>query len=93
MNFPPASSFVEEDRNTISNESSTVNDDGELSLANLPTDILLHIFSLCEKDSWPVLTQVCRRFSIILGPDSFLWDQITRQLLFVNQSSSLFNLK
>ncbi|XP_046649980.1 F-box/WD repeat-containing protein 4-like isoform X2 [Daphnia pulicaria] len=44
-------------------------------------------------DWWPAIAQVCHRFYAILGPDSFLWEQIAKQLLFVNQSSSIFQLK
>lgn len=70
-----------------------MDDDESLSLVNLPTDILLHIFSICGQDWWPVIAQVCYRFYTILGPNSFLWEQITKQLLFVNQSSPVFRSK
>lgn len=84
---------VKDDGNFLLNESSTLVTDEGLSLANLPTDILLHIFVICGRDLWPVIAQVCHRFYTILGPDSFLWEQIARQLLFVNQSSSAFRSK
>ena len=57
------------------------------NLVDMPTDILLAIFSLCGPDSWPALAQVCERFHIILGPNSWLWEQISRRLLFVNETS------
>ena len=70
-----------------------IKEDNNGILANLPTDILLHIFSLCGQDWWPAIAQVCHRFNIILGPNSFLWEQIAKQLLFVNQSSPNFQSK
>lgn len=69
------------------------NDEYLISLANLPTDILLHIFAMCGQHCWPSIAQVCHRFYTILGPDSFLWEQVTRQLLLVNQSSLIFQSK
>jgi len=67
--------------------------DGDLNLACLPTDTLLIIFSLCGPELWPVISQVCRRFYVILGPNSFLWEQISKTLLIVNQTSHIFQTK
>lgn len=79
---------------SLSTGSLATHDDEQLpSLANLPTDILLHIFAMCGQRCWPSIAQVCHRFYTILGTDSFLWEQVTRQLLLVNQSSSIFRSK
>lgn len=79
---------------SLSIGSLATHDDEQLpSLANLPTDILLHIFAMCGQHCWPSIAQVCHRFYTILGTDSFLWEQVTRQLLLVNQSSSIFRSK
>jgi len=69
------------------------NDGGDLNLASLPTDTLLIIFSFCGPELWPVISQVCHRFYVILGPNSFLWEQISRTLLIVNQASHIFQSK
>jgi len=68
-------------------------DTGDLNLDNLPTDTLLIIFSFCGPELWPILSQVCHRFYVILGPNSFLWEQISRRLLIVNQTSLVFRSK
>lgn len=62
----------------------------DVILASLPTDVLLKIFALCGPENWPNLSLVCKRFYAILGPDSFLWEQIARRLLIVNQVSPAF---
>lgn len=62
----------------------------DADLASSPTDILLKIFSLCGPENWPNISLVCKRFYFILGPDSFLWEQIARRLLIVNQISPAF---
>jgi hypothetical protein len=92
MSYSSKLHIIKEDNNGSSiSLALAVND--ENILANLPTDILLHIFSLCGQDWWPAIAQVCHRFNIILGPNSFLWEQIVKQLLFVNQSSTNFQSK
>ena len=85
---------VKED-NDSSIKSSTVNDNkiNYILIWDLPTDILLHIFALCGQEMWLVIAQVCHRFNAILGPDSYLWEQIAKQLLFVNNQSPIFQSK
>ena len=82
-----------DDNCSLVKDSLAANEGNIVMLSNLPTDILLHIFAICGQDWWPMIAQVCHRFNAILGPDSFLWEQIAKQLLFVNQSSSIFQSK
>ena len=96
MSYSATYTSIKEDGSDLTDKGlalSETPDENLWSLDNLPTDILLHIFAICGRDSWSVIAQVCRRFYIILGPESFLWEQIARQLLFVNQSSSNFQSK
>lgn len=88
MNSRPSSDWEADNKaSEIVTSSSNVPD---LNLGKLPTDVLLKIFALCGPESWPNISLACRRFYEILGPDSFLWEQIARRLLIVNQVSPAF---
>ena len=79
--------------NNSGNSCEEANINSQLSLENLPTDILLAIFAKCDPESWAILAKVCVRFHTVLGPDSWLWEQFARKLVIVNGSSNFFKLR